>query len=220
MRWVLEVAFIGLSTSWKWLAGSITALIILVVVLFGIGVLGGDSDISDKGLDAPSVVASPTPTPVPMPTPEHTQAPIESAPPPVATAAPGALNRIISVPILATKAINVGSLEFTLVYDPDKLEFTQVERGLLSGNSLIDSSSSESGRLWAAIIDSQGINGSGTVAVVKFMVREGVTGSMPLILENIVAFDAITLVDIVTRTTHGEFDTTNLNPLSPIVTFQ
>ena len=142
MRWVLEVAFIGLSTSWKWLAGSITALIILVVVLFGIGVLGGDSDTSDKGLDAPSVVASPTPTPVPMPTPEQTQAPIESAPPPVATAAPGALNRIISVPILATKAINVGSLEFTLVYDPDKLEFTQVERGLLSGNSLIDSSSS------------------------------------------------------------------------------
>ena len=66
MRWILEVAFIGLSTSWKWLAGSITALIILVVVLFGIGVLGGDSDANDEGLDASTIVAPSTPTPDPV----------------------------------------------------------------------------------------------------------------------------------------------------------
>jgi len=124
------------------------------------------------------------------------------------------------VPILATRAANVGSLEFVLVYDSAKLEFTQVERGLLSGDALIDSSSSEPGRLWAGIIDMQGINGSGPVAVVKFRVRDGVSGAMPLSLESIAAFDANTLVDIVTGTTAGEFNVTELHPLSPIVTFQ
>jgi len=39
-------------------------------------------------------------------------------------------------------------------------------------------------------------------------------------LESIAAFDANTLVDIVTGTTAGEFNVTELHPLSPIVTFQ
>ena len=220
MRWMLEVAFIGLSTSWKWLAGSAAALIILVGVLFGVGVLGGDSDSSDGGSDSPIVVATPTPTPVPAATPEPTQMVVGSTPVPVATTVPSAPAKIISVPILATRATNVGSLEFVLVYDPAKLELTQVERGLLSGNALIDSSASEPGRLWAGIIDAQGISGSGTVAVVKFMVREGLAGTIPLNLESIEAFDANTLVDIVTGTTPGEFNPRELNPLSPIVTFQ
>ncbi len=220
MRWMLEVAFIGLSTSWKWLAGSAAALIILVGVLFGVGVLGGDGDSSDGGSDSPTVVASPTPTPVPAATPEPTQVVVGSTPVPAATTVPSAPAKTISVPILATRATNVGSLEFVLVYDPAKLEPTQVERGLLSGNALIDSSSSEPGRLWAGIIDAQGMSGSGTVAVVKFMVREGVAGAMPLNLESIEAFDANTLVDIVTGTTPGEFNPRELNPLSPIVTFQ
>ncbi len=220
MRWMLEVAFIGLSTSWKWLAGSAAALIILVGVLFGVGVLGGDSDSSDGGSDSSIVVATPTPTPVPAATPEPTQMVVGSTPVPVATTVPSAPAKIISVPILATRATNVGSLEFVLVYDPAKLELTQVERGLLSGNALIDSSASEPGRLWAGIIDAQGISGSGTVAVVKFMVREGLAGTIPLNLESIEAFDANTLVDIVTGTTPGEFNPRELNPLSPIVTFQ
>ena len=220
MRWVLEVAFIGLSTSWKWLAGSAAALIILVGVLFGVGVLGEDVDSSDGGSDSPAVVASPIPTPVLAAIPEPTQVVVGSTPVSVATTVPSAPAKIISVPILATRATNVGSLEFVLVYDPAKLELTQVERGLLSGNALIDSSASEPGRLWAGIIDAQGISGSGTVAVVKFMVREGLAGTIPLNLESIEAFDANTLVDIVTGTTPGEFNPRELNPLSPIVTFQ
>jgi hypothetical protein len=218
MRWMLEVAFIGLSTSWKWLLGSTAAVAILVGLLFGVGVLdGGDS--SDTDTDGPFVAAPPTPTPAPKATPRPTQA-VAATPVPSATRVPAAPAKVISVPILATRAANVGSLEFVLVYDPAKLEFAQVERGLLSGDALIDSSSSEPGRLWAGIIDMQGINGSGPVAVVKFRVRDGVSGAMPLSLESIAAFDANTLVDIVTGTTAGEFNVTELHPLSPIVTFQ
>ena len=218
MRWMLEVAFIGLSTSWKWLLGSTAAVAILVGLLFGVGVLGG-GDSSDTDTDGPFVAALPTPTPALKATPRPTQA-VAATPVPSATWVPAAPAKVISVPILATRAANVGSLEFVLVYDPAKLEFAQVERGLLSGDALIDSSSSEPGRLWAGIIDMQGINGSGPVAVVKFRVRDGVSGAMPLSLESIAAFDANTLVDIVTGTTAGEFNVTELHPLSPIVTFE
>ena len=218
MRWMLEVAFIGLSTSWKWLLGSTAAVAILVGLLFGVGVLGG-GDSSNTDPDEPFVAAPPTPAPAPKATPRPTQA-VAATPVPSATQVPAAPAKVISVPILATRAANVGSLEFVLVYDSAKLEFTQVERGLLSGDALIDSSSSEPGRLWAGIIDMQGINGSGPVAVVKFRVRDGVSGAMPLSLESIAAFDANTLVDIVTGTTAGEFNVTELHPLSPIVTFQ
>jgi hypothetical protein len=128
--------------------------------------------------------------------------------------------KFISVPILATRANNVGSLEFVLVYDPAKLELAQVERGLLSGDALIDSSSPGPGRLWAGIIDIDGMDGSGPVAVVKFKVRDNVGGTMPLSLESISAYDANTLVDILTTTTPGEFTGAGLTPLSPIVTFQ
>jgi hypothetical protein len=219
MRWMLEVAFIGLSTSWKWLLGSTAAIAILVGLLFGVGVLGG-GDGGDNKTDTPFVAASPTPTPRPQATPAPTQAVVATPVPAAATPVPAAPAKVISVPILATRAANVGSLEFVLVYDSAKLEFAQVERGLLSGNALIDSSSSEPGRLWAGIIDIQGMSGSGPVAVVKFRVRDGVSGAMPLSLQNISAFDANTLVDIVTGSTPGEFNVTELHPLSPIVTFQ
>ena len=52
MRWMLEVAFIGLSTSWKWLLGSTAAVAILVGLLFGVGVLGG-GDSSDTDANGP-----------------------------------------------------------------------------------------------------------------------------------------------------------------------
>ena len=220
MRWMLEVAFIGLSTSWKWLLGSTAAVAILVGLLFGMGILGG-GDSNDTDTDGPFVAAPPTPTPAPKATPRPTHA-VAATPVPSATRVPAAAApaKVISVPILATRAANVGSLEFVLVYDSAKLEFAQVERGLLSGDALIDSSSSEPGRLWAGIIDMEGINGSGPVATVKFRVLDGVSGAMPLSLESIAAFDANTLVDIVTGTTAGEFNVTELHPLSPIVTFQ
>lgn len=201
MRWLLEVTFIGLTSSWKWVVTSVAVVGTLVGILFAFGVFSGGG--GDEGT-LPLVVS---PTPIPAAT---------MLPDPTATPAP----RVISVPILATKASNVGSLEFVLVYDPAKLEFAQVERGVLAGNALIDSSSPSPGRLWAGIIDVQGFDGSGPIAVVKFKVRSEVSGSMPFTLEDIEAFDASTLVDIVTVTTAGQFNGLDLSPLSPIVTFQ
>ena len=223
MRWMLEVAYIGLATSWKWLLGSTAVVAALVGILFGVGVLGGGGGESGR-IDITPLAASPTPTPAAGPSPTTPAAgpsPTQVVTPtttPQPTVAPAA--KFISVPILVTRANNVGSLEFVLVYDPAKLELAQVERGLLSGDALIDSSSPGSGRLWAGIIDINGMDGSGPVAVVKFKVRDNVGGTMPLSLESIYAYDANTLVDILTTTTPGEFSGARLTPLSPIVTFQ
>ena len=225
MRWMLEVAYIGILSSWRWLLGSAAVVGALVGLLFAVGVLGGGSD--GSGAELPSAIASPTPTPaastnptaVPQPTP--TLAPTVAptvAPTLTPTVAPAP--KFISVPILATRANNVGSLEFVLVYDPVKLELERVERGLLSGDALIDSSTPSPGRLWTGIIDINGIDGSGPVAVVRFKIRDNVGGTMPFTLENVAAFDANTLVDIVTGTTPGKFTVSGVTPLSPIVTFQ
>ena len=223
MRWMLEVAYIGLATSWKWLLGSTAVVAALVGILFGVGVLGGGGGESGR-IDITPLAASPTPTPAagsspttPAAGPSPTQV-VTPTTTPQPTVAPAA--KFISVPILVTRANNVGSLEFVLVYDPAKLELAQVERGLLSGDALIDSSSPGPGRLWAGIIDINGMDGSGPVAVVKFKVRDNVGGTMPLSLERIYAYDANTLVDILTTTTPGEFSGAGLTPLSPIVTFQ
>jgi hypothetical protein len=216
MRWILEVGYIGVATSWKWLLGSTVVVAALVGLLFGIGVIGG-GDGGDGASDTPAVAVSPTPTPAASPgstlVPDATPIPVVQP-----TAAPAA--KFISVPILATRAENVGSLEFVLVYDPAKLELTQVERGLLAGDALIDSSSPGLGRLWAGIIDINGMTGSGPVAVVTFKLRDSVGGSMPFSLESVAAYDANTLVDIMTGTTAGSFSSSDMNPLSPIVTFQ
>ena len=213
MRWILEVAYIGIATSWKWLLGSTAVVAALVGILFGVGVLGGGGEAGTT--DNTPLAASPTPTPAASPSPTQVVTPTATPQPTVAPAA-----KFISVPVLATRANNVGSLEFVLVYDPAKLELAQVERGLLSGDALIDYSSPGPGRLWAGIIDINGLDGSGPVAVVKFKVRDNVGGTMPLSLESISAYDANTLVDILTTTTPGEFTGAALTPLSPIVTFQ
>jgi len=229
MRWMLEVAYIGILSSWRWLLGSAAVVGALVGLLFAVGVLGGGGDGSGAGL--PSAIASPTPTPaasinptaVPQPTPTLAPTPAPTLAPILApTVAPtvAPAPKFISVPILATRANNVGSLEFVLVYDSAKLELEQVERGLLSGDALIDFSTPSPGKLWTGIIDISGIDGSGPVAVVRFKIRDNVGGNMPFTLENVAAFDANTLVDIVTGTTPGEFTVSGVTPLSPIVTFQ
>ena len=216
MQWFLDVAYIGITASWRWLLGSAAVVAALVALLFGVGVLGGGGGEAEV---TPTVItASPTPTPKPLPA--RTPVPVPTRAAAIAPTALPPAAKLISVSILATLAKDVGSLEFVLVYDPAKLEFDQLERGILAGNALIDSSSAVPGRLWAAIVDFQGMNGSGSVAVVKFKVRDDAGGTMPLTLEGIAAFDANTLVDIATVTTAGEFNGAGLSPLSPIVTFQ
>ena len=58
MRWIFEVAMIGIASGWKWLLASVGVVGAVVGILFAVGVLGGGGD-----ADLPPFKASPTPTP-------------------------------------------------------------------------------------------------------------------------------------------------------------
>lgn len=113
----------------------------------------------------------------------------------------------LEVPVNTINAGNVGSIEFELVYDPALLKVENVEKGKLADNAMIDFSLARSGRVWVAMVDSNGLNGSGSLAVISFSkVGTGQTSSV-LKLENVYAYDATTLIDIVTKTNQGNLTT-------------
>ena len=62
MRWFLDVAYIALSASYKWLLGTLVLVGVLIGALFAAGVLGGGDD-----SPMPVLVATPVPTPIPTP---------------------------------------------------------------------------------------------------------------------------------------------------------
>ena len=113
----------------------------------------------------------------------------------------------LEVPVNANGASNVGSLEFELVYDSTVLQAVGVEKGTLAGNAMMDFTTARPGRVWVGIVDSNGINGNGSLVVVSFQgVGEGAATGQ-LTLENVEAYDAQTLIDIITQTTPGNLST-------------
>lgn len=221
MRWVLEVGFIALSTSWKWLLGVLVGVGALMGVLVGVGVIGGGS--SDE--PAPQVVA-PTPVPTPRPTatrpaptpaptsvPEPTTPPTRTAPTPLPVVPDTA-----TMQVLAAEADNIGSLEFVLVYDTDVWELADVEPGSLASNALVDTNFTSPGRLWTAIIDPNGITGDGPLAVLTFNRLGDANGPVAVTLQSVSAYNADTLVDVLTDATPGRL--TPLDPIPPILTFR
>lgn len=124
----------------------------------------------------------------------------------------------VEVPINAEGASKVGSLEFVLVYDPALLEATKVEKGTLAGNAMMEPSVDIPGRVWVGMVDANGMSGDGSVAVVIFKVLAE-EGTSPLTLEDIDAYNAETLLDIVTEATTGEFLVKDRSVTGPVITF-
>ena len=224
MRFWLDIGLIALSNHWKWALGATTVLVVLVVGTLFLGVLGSDTAAADP---APSVILEPTATPNAIPTPISTSPPkvvstkstkVASTLAPV-LADPVVLPKTVNVPIYLTGAENVGSLEFVLTYDPAVLEMFNVEAGGLAQNSLFDFGTRKPGRLWAGMIDTDGINGDGPVAVVSFKVIGPGSSTSRLILENVSTFDAGSLLDIPTDTTAGSFTVKGLAVAAPALAF-
>ncbi len=119
----------------------------------------------------------------------------------------GATTAQVTVPVNANNANNLGSLEFEVVYNPAVLQPESVTKGELADNSMIDFSFARSGRVWVAMVDSNGLSGSGSLAEITFRrVGSGQTAAV-LTLENVRAHNATTLVDIITSTTAGSLTT-------------
>lgn len=232
MKWLLDIAYIGLAASYKWLLIVVAVVGILVGALFAAGVLGGDDEagptLFSTPAPLPTVTPSPTPTVVvPSPTPPPTTAPTSTPLPVVVlptTPAPTPTQAVVGpteirVAINLVGAANLGSLEFVLVYEPDVVEVTSVETGSLSDKSLLESSAATPGVLWTGMIDADGMNGDGAAAIVTFrVVKSGVSNSL-LILQNVVAYDATSLLDIIVEASVGSISTIDGSISPPLLTF-
>ena len=123
------------------------------------------------------------------------------------------------IPINLTGASDVGSLHIELVYDPAIIQVTGVKAGKLAQNAVVDSNITAPGRAVIGIVSSAGITGSGAVASVAFTAKAK-TGSSALTLENVEAYSAEKLQEIMTTVSAGQYDTKSKKVTAPSITFR
>ena len=224
MRVWVDLGLLALADHWKVALGGVTILVVVVVGTLLFGVLGSDTaaaDLTPTKAVQPTAVPNAVSTPVPTPVEKVAETPSPKAD---LTSSRKLIDPIVlltnvNVPIHLTGAENIGSLEFVLTYDPSVLEVTGVEAGGLAQSALFDYGTRSPGRLWAGLIDSEGINGDGPVAVVSFKVIGPGASTSPLALENITTYDASSLLDILTNATSGSFTVDGRALTAPTLAF-
>lgn len=224
MRVWVDLGLLALADHWKVALGGVTILVVVVVGTLLFGVLGSDTaaaDLTPTTSVQPTAVPDAVSTPVPTPVAKVAPTPLPKADP---TSSRKLIDPIIlltnvNVPIHLTGAENIGSLEFVLTYDPSVLEVSGVEAGGLAQSALFDFGTRSPGRLWAGLIDSEGINGDGPIAVVSFKVVGPGASTSLLALENITTYNASSLLDILTNATSGSFTVDGRALTAPTLAF-
>jgi len=105
------------------------------------------------------------------------------------------VGKSIDVPINITRASNTGSMDITLTYDPSVLDVTNVVKGTLTGDSMVQYFIKTQGTLNIGIIDAEGFSGNGSVVIVRFKVIGSIGDTSPLNLSGVTAVDVDTLID-------------------------
>ena len=125
----------------------------------------------------------------------------------------------VSVPIEARNVDDLGAVHIELGYDADVLTPVDVKAGALSGNAMMEYDTGTPGWVVISVVDSAGMSGDGSLAVVEFEVTGDGAGSSPLTLDNIDAWDATDVFDIPVQSTPGSY-TSSGNPVeAPLLTF-
>jgi len=125
----------------------------------------------------------------------------------------------VEVPINAIGASNVGSLEFVVVYDPEVLIPTKVEKGLLATNALIESNTLVPSQVWVGMVDANGMSGDGSLIAITFEVLGGGSLRSLLTIENTTAYDADTLLDILSQAAAGAVLAQDRSFTAPVIRF-
>ena len=141
-----------------------------------------------------------SPPSTPSPTIAATQIPPTATP----TPEPSPISESVAVPINVKGAKDLGTLHIELVYDAAVLEAEGFELAELSQNALVEVNLDTPGRVVIGIIDTGGIKGDGPVVVISFK-RIRQQGTSTLVLENVTAHSATTLIDVPTTVTSGTF---------------
>ena len=109
----------------------------------------------------------------------------------------------VEVPIDLENASNVGSLQMSISYDANILQAIEVNPEKLGKDAMIESNLDNPGIVIIGIVDSSGINGSGSLVSISFdMLGKSATSSMTI--NNVVAHNVDTLVDLPTSLIQGK----------------
>jgi hypothetical protein len=125
----------------------------------------------------------------------------------------------LTVPILAEGCEDVGAVHIELIYDADVLQATEVTKGDLAENAMIESSITTPGWVIVSLVDNQGMSGEGSLAEIAFEVIG--TGGMesPLALGNLEAWDSTDVFGIAVDSTMGTFAVDGHELTEPVMIF-
>lgn len=119
----------------------------------------------------------------------------------------------VQVPIQATAAPGVGALHLELTYDAKVLQAQTVEKGTLaSGNALMDSNTSEPGRIKMGLVSLDALKGDGALANVTFKVIGDAGTRSALNIENAQAWESGTHAEILVKTEAGKVTIASASP--------
>ena len=125
----------------------------------------------------------------------------------------------LKVSIDARNASNLGSLELTLTYDTTVIKAVSVEKGTLAANASLEYSVDKPGRVWLGMVDANGINGSGALAVISLDITGSGDKTSTLVFEKVIANRSTNLMEINTQTTPGSVNIKSKAVTNPALAF-
>ena len=124
----------------------------------------------------------------------------------------------ISVPINVRNSENIGSIDIVLNYDSGALEITGVTPGDLAQNAMMEYNMDSPGRVNIGIIDTDGISGDGSMAIIGFIVIDEAV-ICRLELESVKTHNATSLIDVINNTTDGIYRAEGNILEAPVINF-
>lgn len=108
----------------------------------------------------------------------------------------GGAGSSVEIPLNLKSSVSIGSIDAVVSYDANVLQLESVEKGSLTGNSMIDYNVNTLGKVSIAIADSAGVNGEGSAAMLKFKVLGKEGDRSAINIESAGANEAATLIDV------------------------
>ena len=121
--------------------------------------------------------------------------------------ASGSTGSTVDVPVMAQDARNIGALDIGIMYDPGVLSVVSVEKGSLVRGMFV-SNAKTPGIITLGIVDTEGMTGTGPVAVVRFRVAGAAGTESPLEFLEVLAYDLTSQDPLAVTRNDGTFTVT------------
>jgi hypothetical protein len=125
----------------------------------------------------------------------------------------------VMVPVLIEDAEHLRNLEFTVAYDPDVLTGVSVVQDEVARLAVMQYDILKSGEVNIQVRDVVGINGSGSIVIIRFRTSEIVPEPSPLRLVSLSAVDVRTMMERPIEGEDGWVNTETLDVLAPVLRF-